>query len=97
MLDSEIAVPELTNPDDNTFMVDYIIKPSIERRKAEQDAKKEIDKQIAQGRKLIVESKDPNVTLEQFKSMQLGSYAKGVLFNELKASTELQFKEGRFQ
>ena len=32
MLDSDIQVPELANPDDNTFMVDYIIKPSIENK-----------------------------------------------------------------
>lgn len=96
LIDPEIQIPELINPDDNTFMIDYVINPSIERRKKELERKLAIDKSINNGRELIAKSKDPNATLEQFKAMELGSYAKGVLFNELKASTEMTWDNGKF-
>ena len=78
----------------NNFMVDYIIKPSVERRKTEQLEHAKDDKAIAEGRKLI--GKDPNATLEAFKGMELSPYAKGILFKELCNSTELVFKDGSF-
>lgn len=97
LLDDEIQIPVLESNTPNTFMVDYIIKPSIERRKQEQEQKTLIDKQIADGRKLITTSKDPNATLEQLKAMDLQSYAKGVLFNELKASTSKEWNGKEFE
>ena len=94
-LDDYIQIPILEHNTPNNFMVDYIIKPSIERRKTEQLEHAKEDKAIAEGRKLI--GKDPNATLEAFKKMELSPYAKGVLFKELCNSTELVFKDGRFE
>ena len=93
-LDDMIQVPILENGAENTFLVDYIIKPSVERRKTEQLEHAKDDKAIAEGRKLI--GKDPNATLEAFKGMELSPYAKGILFKELCASTDLIFQEGTF-
>ena len=94
-LDDYVQVPLLENNQDNNFMLDYIIKPSIERRKKEQEEHALVDLSIAEGRKLI--GKDPNTTLEAFKDMNLTTYAKGVLFKELCASTDMTFKDGRFE
>ena len=94
-LDDYIQIPILEQNVPNNFMVDYIIKPSVERRKTEQLEHAKDDKAIAEGRKLI--GKDPNATLEAFKGMELSPYAKGILFKELCNSTELVFKDGRFE
>ena len=93
-LDDYIQIPILEHNTPNTFMVDYIIKPSIERRKTEQLEHAKEDKAIAEGRKLI--GKDPNATLEAFKKMELNPYAKGVLFKELCASTDLKWNGEKF-
>ena len=93
-LDDYIQIPILEHNTPNTFMVDYIIKPSIERRKTEQLEHAKDDKSIAEGRKLI--GKDPNATLEAFKKMELSPYAKGVLFKELCASTDLKWNGEKF-
>lgn len=93
-LDQIIQVPILENHTENNFMVDYVINPSIERRKQAEQEHKKTDKQIADGRKLI--GTDPNATLEMFKGMELSPYAKGILFKELCSSTELAFKDGAF-
>ena len=93
-LDDYIQIPILEHNTPNTFMVDYIIKPSIERRKTEQLEHAKEDKAIAEGRKLI--GKDPNATIEAFKKMELSPYAKGVLFKELCASTDLKWNGEKF-
>ena len=94
-LDEFIQVPILEDNEHNTFLTDYIIKPTIAHRKVEKaEAKRQLGL-INEGRKLI--GKDPNATLEAFKGMELSPYAKGVLFKELCNSTELVFKDGRFE
>ena len=93
-LDDYIQIPILEHNTPNTFMVDYIIKPSIERRKTEQLEHAKEDKAIAEGRKLI--GKDPNATIEAFKKMELSPYAKGVLFKELCNSTDLKWNGEKF-
>jgi len=93
-LDDYIQIPILEHNTPNTFMVDYIIKPSIERRKTEQLEHAKEDKAIAEGRKLI--GKDPNATIEAFKKMELSPYAKGILFKELCASTDMTWNGKKF-
>lgn len=98
-LDDYIQVPVLEKGQANNFMVDYIINPSIERRKTEQSNKVAMDKLIEQGRALIAKSKDANVTLDEFKAMDLPIYVKLLLFEELKKSTALTYndKSQRFE
>ena len=96
-LDEFITVPTLEDNEHNTFLTDYIIKPTIAHRKAEKaEAKKQLQL-IEQGKLLISQSKDPNKTLDEFKKMELGVYAKTLLFKELCASTDMTFKDGRFE
>lgn len=94
-LDDMIQIPILKEGTPNEFLFEQVIKPSIERRKKEQEEHALVDLSIAEGRKLI--GKDPNATLDAFKSMELTPYAKGVLFKELCASTDMVFKDGRFE
>lgn len=93
-LDDYIQIPILEQNTPNNFMVDYIIKPSVERRKTEQLEHAKDDKAIADGRKLI--GTDPNATLEAFKGMELSQYAKGILFKELCNSTDLKWDGEKF-
>src|SRR5574344_2423487 len=69
-LDDYIQIPILEQNVPNNFMVDYIIKPSIERRKQEQEEHAKIDSSIAEGRKLI--GKDRKSVVEAWKKMEIG-------------------------
>ena len=93
-LDDMIQIPILKEGTPNDFLFEQVIKPSIERRKTEQLEHAKEDKAIAEGRKPI--GKDPNATLEAFKAMELSPYAKGVLFKELCASTDLKWNGEKF-
>lgn len=92
-LDDMIQIPILDDGEPNTFITDKMIKPSIERRKQEQVGKANSDALLAQGRSIISKSKDPNATIQEFKAMDLPLYVSLKLFEELKASTELQYNE----
>ena len=97
-LDDYIQIPILEQNTPNNFMVDYIIKPSVERRKTEQLEHAKDDKAIALGKEEILLGLDnPNAVIAKFKEMDLSPYAKGILFKELCNSTELVFKDGRFE
>lgn len=90
-LDNYIEIPTLDGQA-NTFMVDYIIKPSIERRKNEVIEFENI-KAVEDKARGMIDSKNPNSTLDKWKSLELNYYSKVKLFQELTTATSLQWNE----
>ena len=90
-LDNYIEIPTLEGQG-NTFMVDYIIKPSVERRKNEV-IELEAIKQVEEQARGMIDAKNPNSTLDKWKSLDLNYYSKVKLFQELTTATSLQWNE----
>lgn len=68
-LDGYIDIPVLKDGDKNTFMIDYIINPTIERRKNEFNNSKQYDDVIAQAEKIIKEQGINDESLEVLRNL----------------------------
>ena len=66
-LDSYVEIPILSNGDKNTFLTDYILNPTIERRRNEFKSNGEYDKVLAQAKEIIVKE---GVTEESKKKLR---------------------------
>ena len=66
-LDNYVEIPILQKGDKNTFLTDYVLKPTIERRKNEFKTNEEYDKVLAQAKEIIAKE---GVTEESKKKLR---------------------------
>jgi len=87
-LDDMIQIPTLDEGDENNFISEMMIKPSIQRRNEAHAELVERNKLMEQGRK-IISGNEPNEAIKLMKDLGLPKYESQKLFQELKASTEM--------